>query len=248
LGEPKLYRALLNSQSREFKRHDLAFNVKNLAWITYNEVGIADRIGELVAQYRYLDYVNYSQETGSVLLDGAQLRRILNRARCGLALSGEEGPNNASMEYFLCGLPLVTTPAKGGREEMYDPRHVRIVAPEPDAVEHAVAYFCAHPIDPMEIRASALRKAMPHRARLIEWLSGVASRDLLAESGDNYWLPQFCDKFRQTWEIDEQDDGSWTADPIHGWALPTLLGEVPPFTAVNSASASDTALGRRSPD
>ena len=165
----------------------------------------------MAGRYRCLSYVNYTQDGGHRRLGAAGVRRVLSRSRCGLLLSAAEGATNATMEYFLCGIPLVTTPAEGGREVMYDPRHVAVVEPDPAAVEAAVAAFQVHAPDPLEIRAAALARARPHRARLIAWLSQIAGRDLGPLADGNLWLPQFRDKLRQVWSIERAPDGGTQA-------------------------------------
>ena len=111
-GATKLFDAVHNAQTKSFKRHELAYGVRNLALITYAELG-ARRLSPIsCSDIRTCVMSNYS-ENGSQMLDGNQIRRVVSQACCGLALSELEGPNNASMEYFLCGVPLVTTPARG---------------------------------------------------------------------------------------------------------------------------------------
>jgi glycosyltransferase involved in cell wall biosynthesis len=185
--------------------------VRNLALITFTVFGGADSIADVARSYRGLSYVNYSAVTGHQRLDAAGVRRVLSQSRCGLLLSAAEGATNATMEYFLCGIPLVTTPSEGGREEMYDSRHVTIVEPDARAVEQAVAAYQIAAPEAQEIRAAALEKARPHRARLIAWLSGVVGQDLQPLANENLWLPQFHDKLRQVWRIDAGSDGGWTA-------------------------------------
>ncbi len=219
-GVAKLYDAVHNAQTGAFKRHELAYGVPNLALITYSVAETGDTVGELVRRYRSLSYANYSAQDGLRSLDGDGIRSVLSRARCGLALSALEGPHNASMEYFLCGLPLVTTPALGGREAMYDARHVTIVEPRAEAVEAAVAAYQESAPDPMEIRTSALAKAREHRARLITWLSNLAGEDLFRLADENLWLPQFRDKLRRTWRVEGLPQGRFEARPVSGWARP----------------------------
>jgi len=219
-GIAKIYDAVHNAQTGAFKRHELAYGVRDLALITYDETGRGQIIRDLVSRYRGLAYTNYSEPEGFRSLDGDGIRAILNRSRCGLALSALEGPHNASMEYFLCGLPLVTTPAVGGREAMYDPRHVTVVEPRAEAVEAAVAAYRERAPDPIEIRASALAKSRPHRARLIRWLSNLVGEDLFRQADENLWLPRFRDKLRQTWRLEPSPSGGFVGYPIQGWARP----------------------------
>jgi hypothetical protein len=217
-GATKVFDAVHTAQTKPFKRHELAYGVPNLALITYAEPG-AEPVGDLVARYRHLKYVNYSESGGCVGLDGAQVRRVVGQARCGLILSEEEGPNNASMEYFLCGVPLVTTPSRGGREELYDPRHVAVVEPTAEAVEAAVAAFQVAAPDPREIRAAALARARPHRQRLIAWLSNVVGEDLFTQADENLWLPQFHDKLRKSWLFDVRPEGSVRIPRQENWGV-----------------------------
>jgi glycosyltransferase involved in cell wall biosynthesis len=215
LEQPKLYDAVHNARTTAFKRHPLAHGVNNLALITFAIFGSDDSIADMARGYRSLSYVNYSNEHGHRRLDAAGVRRVLSQSRCGLLLSEREGATNATMEYFLCGIPLVTTPSEGGREAMYDPRHVSIVEPSPTAVEAAVAAFQTSAPNPLEIRAAALATARPHRARLIAWLSQIAGRDLLPLADGNLWLPHFRDKLRQVWKIEARPDGGWDARPTN---------------------------------
>ena len=213
-GATKLFDAVHNAQTKSFKRHELAYGVRNLALITYAELGASETVADLVQRYQDLRYVNYSERIGFQMLDGDQIRRVVSQACCGLVLSEVEGPNNASMEYFLCGVPLVTTPARGGREAMYDPRHVAIVEPTPQAVEAAVAAFITSAPAAQEIRQSALARARPHRERLITWLSSIVGKDLFKQADKNLWLPQFYDKLRQTWRLEPRPDGRLEAHKI----------------------------------
>ena len=94
---------------------------------------------------------------------GAKISLLLARARCGLALSAAEGACFASSEYLLCGLPVVDTPALGGRSELYPDGFVASVEATPDAVGAGVERWLSAPPDPWRVRAAWLAKARPHR-------------------------------------------------------------------------------------
>jgi glycosyltransferase involved in cell wall biosynthesis len=68
-----------------------------------------------------------------------EVAEVLNRCRVGLILSEEEGICSASCDYLLCGLPVVSTPSRGGRDEFYDSENCIIVEPSSTAVAEAVA-------------------------------------------------------------------------------------------------------------
>jgi glycosyltransferase involved in cell wall biosynthesis len=63
---------------------------------------------------------------------------LLNQAYCGLALSAIEGGMHASMEYLLCGLPVVTTESLGGRSYFLNSNNSIFVDDNSDAVLSAV--------------------------------------------------------------------------------------------------------------
>lgn len=199
---PKLYGAVHTAQTAAFKRHELALGVPDIALITYVGEDGAESVASLRARYRSLAFVNEGMG-----LTPWQVRDVLVRAHCGLVLSAEEGPNNATMEYFLCGIPLVSTSSIGGRDAMYEPGHVALVPPAAAAVEAAVASFVARAPDPGAIRAAALAKTRAHRERMIAWLSAIAGRDLFSLADSDLWLPQFCDKMREFWVLRPQGDG-----------------------------------------
>jgi hypothetical protein len=214
---PKAFDALHNAQTGAFKRHELALGVPRVALITYDEKRSSEKIGALAARYRDLKFVNWTVRDGYRGLDPGEISALAGQASCGLLLSEVEGPNNACVEYQLCGLPLVTTPARGGREALYDPRFVSIVEPRPEAVEAAVAAWVARPADPWAVREAVLAAMRPHRARLIAWLSGIVGRDLMAEANENLWLPQFHDKLRHRWRYEIGQDGALEMELIERW-------------------------------
>lgn len=182
-----------------FKRHRLAWGVEDIGVITY-DWRKQQHYAELVG-YRRLGYANFSIVDEHCILGGrlkpAEVASIVAAARCGLILSAKEGQNNASTEYLLCGIPVVSTPSVGGRDAMFDPAHTRIVEPDPRAVEAAVAEYQADAPDPLEIREAVMRKIRGHRRRFISWLSGIAGRDLLADADEDYWIPQFTNKLKR---------------------------------------------------
>jgi len=181
-----------------FKRHHLAWGVENVGVITY-EWRTPHAYASLLG-YRQLGYANFTIFDGKCRLGAyvkpADVASIVSTARCGLILSAAEGQNNASTEYLLCGIPVISTPSVGGRDAMFDPAHTRIVEPDPRAVEAAVAEYQAAAPDPLEIREYVMRKIREHRRNFVTWLSSIAGRDLMVDADEDYWLPQFTNKLK----------------------------------------------------
>ena len=84
----------------------------------------------------------------------------------------------ASMEYLLCGLPVVNTINRGGRDHFFDPAFCRTVSPEPRAIAEAVAALARERIDPAAIRAHALDRAAQQRGKFLDIV-----RDIFHEAG-----------------------------------------------------------------
>ena len=72
----------------------------------------------------------------------------------------------ASMEYLLCGVPVVTTASRGGRDFFFEPGFCTTVEPDARAVERAVADFARRAPSPETIRAAVLEKVRRERLKL----------------------------------------------------------------------------------
>ena len=96
-----------------------------------------------------------------------EVARVLAQSSCGLILSPLEGLCRASSEYLLCGIPVVSTPSKGGRDVWYDDENSIVVEPDEVAVAEAVATLVRERRDPHRIRARYLERAAAFRERLI---------------------------------------------------------------------------------
>jgi len=68
-----------------------------------------------------------------------------------------------SIEYLLCGIPVVNTPNIGGRDVLFPDFAVKTVPDTPEAVAAAVQEFVEHPPEPEKIRAAVLEKMKVHR-------------------------------------------------------------------------------------
>jgi len=79
----------------------------------------------------------------------------------------------ASIEYMLCGLPVVSTPSRGGRDFYFDPEFCRVVPPDPVAVADAVAELIRRDLPPEHIRAKTLPKLLHDRAKLLGFVRAI---------------------------------------------------------------------------
>jgi glycosyltransferase involved in cell wall biosynthesis len=196
----KKYSAVHIANVLPFKRHHLAWGVSGIAVITYDPS--EESISHELSGYKNLVYVNRNEESDIVPLARNAVRKIVCESQCGLILSEKEGANYASTEYLLCGIPIVSTPSLGGRDEFFDSRHVKIVEPKPSAVERAVVEWSQSVPPQEEIRESVLAKCREHRRRLLGWLCAISDQDLFSAVNENYWSPLFVDKLTMDVSID----------------------------------------------
>jgi hypothetical protein len=118
--ESKIYRAVYDARLTFFKRHELASRVEGLALITYECDANADSLYDMKTRdaMKAIDatWLNGPFSRDQRMLDAKEIAVHLNRSQVGLMLSEIEGINYASIQYLLCGLPVVTTRNRGGRD------------------------------------------------------------------------------------------------------------------------------------
>jgi glycosyltransferase involved in cell wall biosynthesis len=195
----KTYDAVYVGRLVPFKRHELAARVPRMAVVSDPHKVEGGYAALCVAGYEDLRFVNFATGVGVTRLTPAQVSALLAEARCGLALSRSEGAMYASAEYLLCGLPVVTTASNGGRDVFFHSDYVETVDADPGAVAEGVARVNARDLDPWTIRNRTLELFMPHRSRLLSWMSGIVQQDLTLLAGENLWLPAFVNKLRTWW-------------------------------------------------
>jgi len=126
-------------------------------------MGCATKIYDSERDYANMVRTRYAAAREMPTFSGARISEYLALAKCGLVLSAREGASFCSSEYFLCGLPVVDTPALGGRSALYPEEFVQYVESTPEAVGAGIAHWVANRPDPWEVRSAWLAKARPHR-------------------------------------------------------------------------------------
>jgi glycosyltransferase involved in cell wall biosynthesis len=168
------YKAIYDARITPMKRHHLAKNVNDLALITYITPEYFSDVyyEQTKADMSQATWLNGPlSNSGSSWISSEDVALHYNRAKVGLILSENEGANYASIQYLLCGLPVVTTRNVGGRDEFFSDEYVIWSAASPTAVAGAVDELIARDIDPDYIRRKTLDKMEVHRARLCEEIS-----------------------------------------------------------------------------
>lgn len=187
----KIYDAIYVGRRTAFKRHLLASKVSRLALVA----GINH--GNAIADIPAHDYLNDKP------LSSEEVCNKINQAYCGLILSEEEGACFASSEYLLCGIPVVSTPSKGGRDVWYNEYNSIVCEPTPDTVAFAVEEFVRNPRDPNRIRQQHIEQTQKYREKFINMLADVFDRFGVNEvNPSNYFEENFFHKLRKSYRPD----------------------------------------------
>lgn len=171
--------AVYNARFVSMKRHELAAAIPRVGYLAYVEGDDGRR-----EEFRALYAAALARNPGHALLNGLvdglaspmsheQVNATLARAAVGLVLSRLEGSSYASMEYLLAGLPVVSTPSKGGRDVFFDPEYCIVCEPDPAAVRDAVAELRSRNIPRELVRARTLAKIQPERQRFLAIADGL---------------------------------------------------------------------------
>lgn len=163
-SQPKQFDAVYAAQMAPFKRLHLASRIRSLNVITYQ------RGHPQWDLHAYAPELSHSVYNPTFMSREAVLD-IYQRSQVGLALSKIEGAMFSSCEYLLCGLPVVSTPNRGGRDRYFEPWYATTVAADPTAIAAAVERLVAVPPDAEEIRRTVIAKMHRDRLALLELLT-----------------------------------------------------------------------------
>ena len=225
-GKTKEYDAVYTARMLPYKRHALGCVIPSLALIYYDvesaEPGYFDTVREALPNAVFVNEVlakaGYGQLANSraqalaaqlfakrnfVALRPEKVSEVLNRARVGLCLSAAEGAMYASMEYLLCGLPVVSTENYGGRDEFFDAEYCRTVPPDPYVVAAAVAELADRNIAAARVRESTLARVGAMRDRLRLHVASMVGRASRAERLEAAFDQLFSGRWWRWYELDE---------------------------------------------
>lgn len=187
-GKAKQFDAVYNARMAAFKRHSLAAAIDPLLLIYYffeeEDVDYHNALRPLMHQATFL---NGRPKKDYHRLDEHGVARNLSACRIGLCLSEIEGTMKASMEYLLCGLPVVTTPNIGGRDLFLDGAFSLTVAPDAQAIKNAVGELVEAKIDPQFVRDETLRKVRAERERFIRFVQRIYDQEGIRRQFRDDW-------------------------------------------------------------
>ncbi len=152
--------AVYNARLMAYKRHELATAIPRLLLLhghSFGDEGQRQRehvekiLPNAVSANHHLSPRKYQQVPTTIV------PQVLAHAKCGLAFSKIEGVMKASVEYMLCGLPVVSTQSVGARARYYCFPFTSICEDNPEAVAVAVLEVAACQYDRTSIRMEIAR-------------------------------------------------------------------------------------------
>jgi glycosyltransferase involved in cell wall biosynthesis len=123
--------AVINARFDKMKRHELAAGIKSLlliyAYSLDDDVESSTARIKGILPYAYFANHELKKARNYSGLSTAEIVKLYGHSQVGLCLSPEEGYSRASIEYLMCGLPVVSTKNIGGRDRYYFGKYCRIV-------------------------------------------------------------------------------------------------------------------------
>lgn len=176
---PKQWDAVYDARFKDYKRHELALRVSSLALIYdvnpyVDDLAYVERVR---GQFRHAHFFNHDANGAYIKLTPPQLNEAMNNCRVGLCLSAVEGGNASSMQYLLCGLPVVSTHSRGGRDVFFHPDYALIVDDTGEAVRDGVQKMIKRSPAAEQIRSRTLEARASHRQTLIDAIQGIYDRE-----------------------------------------------------------------------
>jgi glycosyltransferase involved in cell wall biosynthesis len=203
---PKKFDAVYDARLKRYKRHSLARDIESLALIYAFDTDIDDHdcAEQIRRQLPHAHFFNHPGPDTYQALSPEEVNVCLNSSRVGLCLSAVEGTMYASIQYLLCGLPVVSTTSKGGRDIFFDEVCARIVDPDPGAVKEGVQDMVKRAVRPGDIRARTLEKLRRHRGAFIAAVQDIYDREGVRRIFEVEWNHVFFNKlFREKQRHDE---------------------------------------------
>lgn len=179
----KSYDAVYVGRLDPQKRHELATDIKSLLCLYYRTgLSVLDKYRTLLPNAVFGNHDFNNNEFR--LLTGEHYFEALGSCHVGLCLSLEEGAMRASIEYQLCGLPVVTTPNRGGRDRFLQHGFALTAAPDPQEIAKAVNILKNAEFPASDVRANAVTLIENDRAQFLEDIRDVIFETFGSDSPD----------------------------------------------------------------
>ncbi len=192
----KKYNAIYDARFKDYKRHYLAVEIKNLALLyDFNPVvDNQDYVEKVKQQCLNAIFLNHPNSEDYRKLTVKEVNQVLNASRVGLCLSKVEGAMYASIQYLLSGLPIVSTESVGGRDVFFEDDFTLIVDDNTGAVKEGVQTMIKRNPSPEMIRSKTINKMWLHRNRFISAIQNIYDAEGVDRDFASEWNKIFFNK------------------------------------------------------
>lgn len=131
---------IYNARFNPIKRHELTYDIDSISYVCWQieDQTQYEKIKREKKNFDLLNTLDPKSHKGVIPFQEDQLCQIINESRIGLSLSNIEGANFSSIEYLLCGVPVISTKSKGGRDIFFNRFNSIIIDPQKEALTNAV--------------------------------------------------------------------------------------------------------------
>jgi len=186
----KIYDAILVGRPIKCKRLYLANKVKNMALLTGHVTWGKQDDGLVLPPHVNDD---------SKRLNSNEMVEILNKSRCSLCLSDEEGACYSSAESLLCGVPVVSTRSLGGRDVWYNEDNSIICNDNENDVALAVEQIKSKMFDAKKIRSRQITLTNYFRDIFINKLQEIFRQNTITDiDAKKYFSENYIHKMQKS--------------------------------------------------
>lgn len=143
---------------------------------------------------KLMDEISIEELEKLPMRNNNDLVKWINQSKVGLILSAMEGANYATIEYLLCGIPVVSTYNIGGRDVFLKNPYCRIVPSSRKKIKEAIKEIIKSDYSPEDIRNTTLKVMEEHRNRLKSLLNEILKNENVSMDVDQFWNLCFTHK------------------------------------------------------
>ena len=197
-NEDKLYDIVISGRPELSKRLHLVSNIEKKAYIKEDSYKTTDLFDHTSLNCTFVN--NYK-------LDSTEILEIYNKSYTGGVFSEKDGTVNASSEYLLSGLPVVSTESKGGRHTWYTLNNSIIVNDNPDdiktAVETCISNLQNNIFNSENIRSEHIKLSDSMRSNFNKYVQNIFDAYNINNNAEEYLNQNFIHKMKKKYKLND---------------------------------------------
>lgn len=197
----KVWNSVYTATLRPCKRHFLSYHLSNICYLTNGQCGPNGKSDTY-------DDLHQNQKNNFTLAHQPMKCRDMpifyNLSKVGLCLSKKEGAMFSSIEYLLCGLPVVSTKNTGGRDEFFTDKNCIFAEDNPESVKDCVnKWLNNYPSlkERYEIREDAILMQKTHTKVLKNKVKEIAEKQGVRIDVDEWYKNIYINKLFEWIEV-----------------------------------------------